>query len=142
MSVVSLGILPASADCVLVVAVAVEDAVVAVLDIAGAQVTVEGVTVLVVDPLGVAVCLLVLAAIAGHHLHIVHVRMYHMLMGTVLGTGVGAGVKSIETMKLGYFMRRFHGLCLLCLDFITTMFKWATPLTSTHELDYSLSFNS
>lgn len=40
-----------------------------------------GVTVLVVDPLGVAVCLLVLAAIAGHHLHIVHVRMYHILTG-------------------------------------------------------------
>lgn len=40
MSVVSLGILPVSADCVLVVVV--EDAVVAALDIAGAQVTVEG----------------------------------------------------------------------------------------------------
>lgn len=43
MSVVSLGILPVSADCVLVVVVVlVEDAVVAALDIAGAQVTVEG----------------------------------------------------------------------------------------------------
>lgn len=84
MSVVNLVILPAS---VILLVVALDDVGAAVhLDFAGAQVTGEGVTVLVSGPLGGAALLLVDAAlhlagaaIAGHHLLTVGARTQHML---------------------------------------------------------------
>lgn len=78
-SVVSLVILHVNAVCV-----AVQEDVEAVVleDIAGAQVMVEGATVLVLVPHDAAACHLVGAAIAGHLHHIVRVRNCHMLTVT------------------------------------------------------------
>ncbi len=70
--------------------VVLEDAAVAALGSAGAQVMAGEVTVPVVDPQDAAVCLLVGAAIAGHQ-DIVDVRNCHMPMEMVLEIDAEAG---------------------------------------------------
>ena len=79
--------------------VVLEDVAAAALDIVGAQAMGAEVTVLVDDPLGVAVPLLVGVATAGLH-HTVVVRNCHMLMEMVQGNADGAGVKCCKDVTL------------------------------------------
>lgn len=90
MSVVSPVILPVNAACV---GLLEDDVVAAPKGIAGAQVMDVGVTVHMGDLLDVAVCHLVVAAIAGHHHHIVDVRSCHLPTEMVLGIAAEAGAK-------------------------------------------------
>lgn len=89
MSVVSQVILLVNAACV---AVLVDVVAAVLLDTAGVQVMVGGVTVLVGDPQNIAVCRRVGAALAGHH-HIVDVRSCHMPTEMVSGNAAEAGAE-------------------------------------------------
>lgn len=89
MSVVSQVILLVNAACV---AVLVDVVAAVLLDTAGVQVMVGGVTVLVGDHQNIAVCRRVGAALAGHH-HIVDVRSCHMPMEMVSGNAAEAGAE-------------------------------------------------
>ncbi|KAA8525757.1 hypothetical protein F0562_007613 [Nyssa sinensis] len=110
MSAVSLVILPVNAVFVL----ALEDVVVvALLDIAGALVMVEGVTVHVGDPPNVAACHLVVAAIASRH-RIVDARSCHMPTEMVSGNDAGAGAEHCKLRNITLLRGVCSYVCLLC----------------------------
>ncbi|KAE8056523.1 hypothetical protein FH972_013291 [Carpinus fangiana] len=102
-----------------------EDVAVALpLDIGGAQVMVEGVTVPVDGLLDAVVCHLVDAATVGHH-HIAHVRNFHMLMGEPRN-------KWLDMMS-PYWIVPLHYLHMLpCLV------KWSEGSTPKQELNADL----